>query len=57
MISLVDGYHRVVAAQFDALAAQVAMGYFVDGDDQAAYRLAAPAAKRSGDAASRFQVP
>ncbi len=35
--------------QRDVLAAKVAMGYFVDGDDTSAYRLAAPAAKRSGD--------
>ncbi len=34
--------------QQDALAADVAMGYFVDGDDDAAYRLAAAAARRSG---------
>lgn len=35
--------------QRDVLAAKVAMGYFVDGDDKSAYRLASPAAKRSGD--------
>lgn len=34
----------------DTLAARVAMGYFVDGEDEAAYRLAAKAGKRSGEA-------
>lgn len=34
----------------DTLAARIAMGYFVDGKDEAAYRLAAAAGKRSGEA-------
>lgn len=34
--------------QQDVLAAQIAMGYFVDGKDVQAYRIAAAAAKRSG---------
>jgi len=36
------------AVQWDALAAHVAMGYYVDGKDAPAYKLAAAAAKRSG---------
>ena len=36
------------ALQQDVLAAEIAMGYFVDGADRAAYRIAAGAAKRSG---------
>lgn len=36
------------ALQQDALAAEVAMGYFVDGKDRAAHRLASGAAERSG---------
>ncbi len=38
------------ASQHDLLAALIAMGYFVDGEDQNAYRIAAIAAKRSGAA-------
>ncbi len=36
------------ARQQDALAAHVAMGYFVDGDDKSAYGIASAAANRSG---------
>lgn len=38
------------ALQRDALAARVAMGYFVDGADRSAYALANAAAERSGQA-------
>lgn len=37
------------ALQQDALSAEVAMGYFVDGKDRAAYRIASGAAERSGE--------
>jgi soluble lytic murein transglycosylase-like protein len=37
----------------DTLTARIAMGYFVDGADETAYRLAASAGKRSGDAVSQ----
>lgn len=41
--------------QQDALAAELAMGYFVDGKDRAAYRLASGAAKRSGAAVAKAE--
>lgn len=41
--------------QQDALAAELAMGYFVDGDDRAAYRVASGAAKRSGAAVAKAE--
>ena len=37
----------------DTLAAHIAMGYFVDGADETAYRMAAAAGKRSGEAVSQ----
>ena len=37
----------------DTLAARIAMGYFVDGADETAYRMAAAAGKRSGEAVSQ----
>ena len=37
----------------DTLAARIAMGYFVDGADETAYRIAAAAGKRSGEAVSQ----